>query len=586
MLEVDKKELSILYVEDDEDTREELTLFLRQKCENVYVAQDGEEGLRAYKNFLPTLIISDIQMPKMSGIDMALEIRKQNEYVPIIFLTAFNEVNYLKASISLGTLDYSTKPVDLQHLSGKIDEVLTPEKVYVSKCILNKELKLVSVDGNLSKILANSSKIINQPFESCIIDSQIQKFTTLMMRLRGGEKFYRELLSAKGSDGNIVELLVDGEQLNDGRYELTITIMRYFLRSYEKIERILMKEKAINKILEYKNAIFELMVGMKNSSDFLDTICDHIVHFKNYNLAMFYALDKDKKGFELASFSSSVDLHQNDLICKFFLDEKKACCLEEIADKNPVFISGSKIDECPFFDDTLLGKFTKNIVVIPLFLNKKAPITGIFVIMGDEEFLFDIHDIGMLRDIGRTIALGVERIDDKGRLKELLDKANQQSRTDVLTGAYNRLMFDEVLERSLLQSERYGSPLSILYLDLDHFKSVNDRFGHKEGDRVLVRFVKMVLKIVRSADLFARIGGEEFALILPRTDLEKAKEVSEKILNALRAKSLLSNGDMLTTSIGVATYDFEQKKGSDHLLEQVDAKLYEAKHTGRNKMCY
>lgn len=586
MVNIDKKDLSILYVEDDKDTREELILFLKQKCKNVHVATNGEEGLQIYKNFSPTLIISDIQMPKMSGIDMALEIRRQNEYVPIIFLTAFNEVDYLKKSISLGALDYSIKPVDLKNLSEKIDEVLNPEKVYVFSCILDKECKVVETKGSLSKIFDNPQDIIGKNFERYIVKPQVEKYKNLMQLLRNNEKFYRELLSIKGDNGDVVELIVDGKKLDNGHYELALTIMRYFLRSYEQIERILIKEKTLNKMLEYKNAIFELMQNAKTSSDFLDTICDSIVHFNNYDLAMVYSFDEKKEYFELTSFSSSSNISHDDLICKFFLEETQECFVEEVAKKNPIMVLEKKFNNYPFFNENSFNKLPKNLIIVPLYLDKKFPLSGIVVIMGNREFFINAYDFGMIRDLGRTIALGVERIDNKRKLKDLLLKANRQSRTDALTGAYNRLMFDEILEKSIYQSERYNSPLSILYLDLDLFKSINDRFGHKEGDKVLVRFVKMISSIIRNSDLFARIGGEEFGLILPNTDLKKAKEVGNKILDILRKRSLLTNGDILTTSIGIATYDLNQKKGSDHLLEQADAKLYEAKHTGRNKLCF
>lgn len=579
-------ELSILYVEDDQDTREELSLFLQQKCKHIHIAEDGKVGLEIYKDVNPDLIISDIQMPNMNGVDMALEIRKLNEYVPIIFLSAFNEVSYLKQSISIGVIDYVTKPVDLKHLSTKIDEVLHPEKIYIFKLRFDKKMNIVDIHGNISKVFKNEDELLCKPLEEFIIENQRDKYQRIIKHLEDNNFFYREQFSIKNSKGEITEFLVDGHKLDNGIIEFELTLMRYFVYSYKKIENVLAKERALNQILEYKNAIFELMVVTKDSNDFLHTICEHIVHYKKYSLAMFYELDNSKKGFELSAFASSAHITENDLVCKFLIQDNKSRTAKALEEKKPLLLENEELSGCPFFEGLEFKKKPKNLILIPLFLYEKSPVIGIFVVAGEEEFLFNIYELGMLGDIGRIIALGIERIEDKQRLKELLDKANQQSRTDALTGSYNRLMFDEMLEKNILQSERYDTPLSLLYMDLDHFKSVNDKFGHKEGDKVLISFVRMVSQIIRGSDLFARIGGEEFGLILPRANLQNAIEVGEKIKYQLQNKPLLSNGEILTTSIGVATYDLEQKRGSDHLLEQADAKLYEAKHTGRNKICY
>lgn len=116
-----KKLESLLYVEDDDDTREEVTFFLKTRVENLYIAKDGKEGLELFIEKKPNIIVTDIQMPIMNGLEMAEEILKIQEDTNIVFLTAFNDSNYLHEAIRIGVKEYLTKPIDFNKLSTKLD---------------------------------------------------------------------------------------------------------------------------------------------------------------------------------------------------------------------------------------------------------------------------------------------------------------------------------------------------------------------------------------------------------------------------------------------------------------------------------
>ena len=156
--------------------------------------------------------------------------------------------------------------------------------------------------------------------------------------------------------------------------------------------------------------------------------------------------------------------------------------------------------------------------------------------------------------------------------------------TDPLTRAGNRRYFDQTLERELHQAQSSGQPLSLGVLDLDHFKSVNDKHGHPAGDLVLVGFAAVVRRMLRNYDHIARIGGEEFAVVLPRASTAQALEVMERICARLRAQPIAIGADKslsITCSAGVA----EVHSGSDDvagLLARADEALYRAKREGRD----
>ncbi|MBI3182663.1 MAG: diguanylate cyclase [Myxococcales bacterium] len=162
------------------------------------------------------------------------------------------------------------------------------------------------------------------------------------------------------------------------------------------------------------------------------------------------------------------------------------------------------------------------------------------------------------------------------------------SRTDALTGLINRRYFEERLAVEFARSDRYRSPLSCLMLDLDHFKAVNDTYGHAFGDRVLQEVSKVVVKTLRDVDLVARYGGEELIALLPETGPEEAMRASERIRKGIAELGLEADGQKrvrCTASIGVATFPVPAIETSEALLRAADDCLYAAKEAGRNRVC-
>jgi diguanylate cyclase (GGDEF)-like protein len=159
---------------------------------------------------------------------------------------------------------------------------------------------------------------------------------------------------------------------------------------------------------------------------------------------------------------------------------------------------------------------------------------------------------------------------------------------DDKTGLHNFREFQRRLKDEFLRAERYGTPLSLVFLDLDHFKAVNDTLGHQAGDIVLRQFATLVAGGARANDVAARYGGEEFAVILPHTDGEMAVRVAERIRHAASDFVFLAHEGTprrITVSAGVATYDKNSPIDSvDGLIRAADSALYRAKDAGRNRV--
>ena len=167
------------------------------------------------------------------------------------------------------------------------------------------------------------------------------------------------------------------------------------------------------------------------------------------------------------------------------------------------------------------------------------------------------------------------------KLKESQIKLEQLSITDSLTKVYNRLKMDEVFIQQIATSKRYQSPLSVIMLDIDYFKGINDEFGHVVGDSVLKTIAQLIKSNLRTNDFLGRWGGEEFLIICPSINIDDARFVAEK-LRATLADTGFSPLKKVTASFGVAEWEADESQES--LISRADAALYRAKNAGRNKV--
>jgi diguanylate cyclase (GGDEF)-like protein len=183
-------------------------------------------------------------------------------------------------------------------------------------------------------------------------------------------------------------------------------------------------------------------------------------------------------------------------------------------------------------------------------------------------------------------AMVSERTRTMAELRAALHNLHTQAVTDPLTRLVNRRYLAEFLPRELIRTQRTGNSLAVLMIDLDHFKRINDTFGHDAGDLVLTHVARLLMAHIRGSDIACRYGGEEFVLVLPDTTLEGAHRRAEEIRAAVQGLNLRHQGkalDPVTVSIGLALYP-EHAAGPDALIRIADEALYEAKAAGRNRV--
>jgi two-component system cell cycle response regulator len=409
------QDVKVLYVEDEIFSREKLLRVLSRRFANIHVAIDGIEGFQLYQKYMPDLIIADIKMNQMSGLEMIEKIRETNNLVQIIVTTSQEDNDSFIQSIENNANHFILKPIDLDRFLLAIQ----------------KSVYQIHLENELGK---------QKKLTRAILDLQ----------------------------DNLIFVVKNGE----------IVEFNHAFTAFTSIEK------------------FPLFTKSK-------VLSNYFVEDPNY----FYPLDKGKWTEELMSSGKS------------------------------------------YAKMRWKGKAGETII----FFIKGSPIPD------TEQILFVCTDITDL--------------EAESRRNELL------ATMDPLTNSYNRVKFDELLECEMRRSERYIHPFSLILMDIDYFKNVNDHFGHQEGDQILITLSTIVQQRIRECDIFARWGGEEFIILAPETDSDGAKELAESIRSLIEGFNFQSVGS-LTCSFGIA--EFSNGKPKTELILEVDQALYQSKHNGRN----
>ncbi len=246
----------------------------------------------------------------------------------------------------------------------------------------------------------------------------------------------------------------------------------------------------------------------------------------------------------------------------------------EILGKNPRILQSEKTDK-------------NTTQIIRQGLENKAPVRVTirnFSKIGKEYWL-DLSILPLKDPDGKvTHFVAIER--DVTEQKNIERELEILSKTDSLTGLLNRRAFDSILKDERNQFKQTQNGYSLLMLDIDHFKAINDTYGHTIGDEAIQSFAKVCSSELRAKDKMARVGGEEFCVLLPSTDIEKAYSIAENLRKKVSNTSLKSKNKKisLTVSIGVSEAEYADSCHTD-ILKRVDKNLYQAKKTGRNKVC-
>jgi diguanylate cyclase (GGDEF)-like protein len=217
---------------------------------------------------------------------------------------------------------------------------------------------------------------------------------------------------------------------------------------------------------------------------------------------------------------------------------------------------------------------TKNCLIVPLLCQDK--VVGVLNLAdkgGTQGFTPD--DIALVELVGQLVGASVGNI-------AMFERIQHQARTDGLTGLVNHKTFFEVLERELWRSKRYGEQISLIMVDVDNFKKINDTLGHRAGDFVIKEISGRILQSIRQIETAARNGGDEFGIILPNTSLADAAVVAERMVNIVSGTPVVWRKEEIPISISVGLGQYDAEDSPDDIASRSDQALYAAKQAGKN----
>lgn len=280
---------------------------------------------------------------------------------------------------------------------------------------------------------------------------------------------------------------------------------------------------------------------------------------------MYQGVDEEQIEFEPLSMLERPSL------TRYVLEKGKIVYIPDAHDSSSEFPRSNMV-KAPGHDE-------RSILGVPLTLGEDK--LGVLFLQAEHPNAYDSDQIRLVETIAHQASVSISNA-------QMFEKIQSMAILDTLTGVYNRRYFYEYAENEISRSQRYDNQMSLIMLDIDHFKLVNDRFGHLVGDQTLKMIVDTCQGVLRKSDVMCRFGGEEFIVLLPETSQEDAVIAAKRICQTISEQSLPTNGDLgpvvVTVSIGVTQLKTKTETLQD-LIDQADHALYHAKQTGRNRVC-
>ena len=554
-------ELNVLYVEDDVEIAEEVLFLLEKKLHHVDMAYDGQEGLQKYKAQKPDIIITDIQMPKLSGLDMIAAIKEDDESVPIIITSAFNETDKLLRAIELKVDAYLTKPIDMHELLHKIDK-LTRSKFLEQEVNELQYIRAKQSALKYQKLLELSAKMSEMLFWEFDAETTSFAFNDLSYHFLGTS--------------------IEKEK------SYTMPFMHYvntFVAAQDRQTVINVLNEALHQSMDYVTT-FEYRLEKANGKVIEVSCTAYITYNKARKLDKAYGTvlniekirakqrETERSLALIDQYISyySMDLDGNITTLSSAFSELIGYDKKELIGKNQSILMDKKIQES-FYED-LWKTVSEDKVFIAEVKSRKKDTSLLWLQLK----ILPLYDDNNVKNGYMVIE---QDITNKKIIEEL-------SITDSLTKLYNRRYFISIFPKELSRAKRENITIAFVMLDVDNFKLYNDTYGHPAGDVALSKIATVLKEFTnRGSDTAFRMGGEEFSLILQFEHKEQLQQHLQRLIESVENLRIPHANNKaskyITISAGVVCILKDNRLSHEELYKVADELLYKAKSNGRNQ---
>jgi diguanylate cyclase (GGDEF)-like protein len=566
MSNLEKRKPTILVVDDDPNLRKTVADILRNRGYEIVTAESGHAAFAALQIAFPDLALVDLILPDMSGLKVLECIKAASPLTEVIILTGHASMDTAIEATKKSAFSYLLKPYNVEDLLLTVGHGLDRQRA-------QKEIQALASYPTLDP---NAVIELNHAGEVTYINPAAEK---LFPDLRQAGRAHPLLdglpdlfaaLRQKGSPDMVREVAID-----QATFEQHISYIQHadLVRLYIlDITQRKQEETSLETREREQAAVADLgtqaLVDL-NLSAIFSKAASLICQILEVQYCAILELVPGSCGLLLRA-GAGYDAAQYNQLC--FEAHTGTCMAFVLAAQEPVILA-DVAQESRFVIPSLLQQ---QHVASAIFLRigSGEPPFGILGVFSARHRTFTNDDQHFLQALANVLSVAVQR-------KQVDDRIHLLATTDSLTGIANRREFNTLLENELNRAQRHAIPLSLIMYDLDQFKKVNDRFGHDVGDRILQGVTRLVKQNLRSEDVFARWGGEEFMILLPHTDLLAAEMAAEKVRQII-AEYRFPTAGTLTVSFGVTS--FEPWDDRNSLLTRVDGALYKAKHNGRNRV--
>lgn len=572
------KNVTVLYIEDDSDIAEQSAALLKKRVAALHIAKDGEQGLALFNEFNPDIIITDFQIPKLNGLAMIKKIREANSDIPVIITSPFNDSEMLLDAINSGVDACLLKPVNPQQLLKKVQQLVEPFFLKEKLLELKGQLK------NIKELEAKGKKLIayKERMEYAFTGSNdglwdwniLTNDAYLSPRWKAiigykPEEIENTIISWKDSL-HPEDLLLAQEQLENVFAQKTDLYEVEFRQKHKDGHWIWILARGVVKFDGADNPV--RMIGTHTD------ITEKKDAEKRLNESQ-KSLAAAQKIAHLGSWTwkiNSNDLHWSDEVFRIFGETPQS--FEPTYD---IFLSYLPEEDAKSIAEHITQSLEDK--------NKPYDVVHQIITREGEQrhvhetgnILYDSNDIPV-QMIGTVLDV-TDRIKNEKQLLAQKNALAHQVHHDALTGLPNRILFNDRLEHAITKAKRYKKQLAVFFIDLDHFKEINDSMGHDVGDEVLKIFAERLTNSARGEDTLARMGGDEFMLIMEDVHgMQSASIVADKIIQSVKTPISINGKSLyLTGSIGISFYP-QNGEDSYSLIKNSDAAMYKAKDKGRN----